>query len=457
MVNKSKSPNSAHAFINYMLSTSFQQQMPATIGFGPVTRDAQVPAELALYFPSENLFLPDWRFLGAHLPEIVDLWNREVGTVMALYESGAAVDDTEKKQASHPTSGETYLGIDQVTIAYGGLTVLHALSLSIAPGEFFCLLGPSGCGKTTTLNVVAGFMALTSGRVTLGGRDVTSLPPQQRRIGLVFQNYALFPHMTVAQNIGYGLRLQRRPAAEIKRKVDELTSLVQLGGKTERYPRQLSGGEQQRVAIARALAIEPDLLLLDEPLSNLDARLREDMRGELKRIQRATGVTTVFVTHDQEEAFGLGDRVAVMNKGRLEQIGSPAEIYRAPRTQFVARFIGRSNRLSGEAHPDRQRFDIDGHSFACTVGSAASSGPLTLFIRPEDMLISARPFDTNSLAGKIVEAVYGGTIVTYRVDTPIGVLEVAKLGIDGEGFSHGQPVHVSWPAGAGVLLADGQP
>ena len=240
-----------------------------------------------------------------------------------------------------------YLTLDGIEVKYGEVVALPPVSLGIKPGEFFCLLGPSGCGKTTTLNVVAGFIRVNGGKVVLDGRDITDLPPQRRQIGVVFQSYALFPHMTAAQNIGYGLRLRRMPPDDMARRVKESLSLVRLDGKGDRYPKQLSGGEQQRVAIARALAIEPRLLLLDEPLSNLDARLREEMRNELKRIQRTTGVTTIFVTHDQEEAFGAGDRIAVLNKGIVEQVVTPAEIYKRPVSSFVAGFIGRSNRLRG--------------------------------------------------------------------------------------------------------------
>ena len=240
-----------------------------------------------------------------------------------------------------------HLSLEGVGVTYGNVRALPPLSLKINSCEFFCLLGPSGCGKTTTLNVIAGFIATDSGRVLLDGRDITRLPPQKRQIGVVFQNYALFPHMTAADNIAYGLKLQKVPSADIDRQVAGLLELVQLENKGGRYPKNLSGGEQQRVAIARALAIKPQLLLLDEPLSNLDARLRDEMRTELKRIQRLTGVTTVFVTHDQQEAFTAGDRIAVLNKGIVEQVGTPTEIYERPASHFVARFIGRSNEIRG--------------------------------------------------------------------------------------------------------------
>lgn len=349
-----------------------------------------------------------------------------------------------------------YLDLDQIEVAYAGVTALHPLSLDIERGEFFCLLGPSGCGKSTTLGVIAGFLQANSGRVFIDGRDVTELPPQQRRIGVVFQSYALFPHMTIAENIGYGLKIQKRDRAEIGRCVSSLLELVRLEGKGERYPRNISGGEQQRVAIARALAAEPSLLLLDEPLSNLDARLREQMRGELKRIQRSTGVTTVFVTHDQEEAFGVGDRIAVLNQGRLEQLGTPVEIYRNPRTSFVAKFIGRSNCLRGQLSADGEMLQVNGHAFRTAkrvdVGAADSC---VLYLRPEELLLSQSPEQANSVPGVITESVYGGAIVNYRVRCDLGELESCRLAGQGPTISVGDAVHVGWLPESGALLGNG--
>jgi len=237
---------------------------------------------------------------------------------------------------------------------FGGVRAVDALDLAVCEGELLSLLGPSGCGKTTTLNLIAGFVAPTAGRVIVDGEDVTARPPHQRGLGVVFQSYALFPHMSVFENVAFGLRERRVPAPEIARRVGEALALVRLQGQGERRPRQLSGGMQQRAALARALVYAPRVLLLDEPLAALDRKLREEMRAELREILREVGITTVFVTHDQSEALSLSDRLAVMNEGRIEQLGSPREVYERPATRFVADFIGASSRLRGRASaPDR--------------------------------------------------------------------------------------------------------
>jgi putative spermidine/putrescine transport system ATP-binding protein len=348
-----------------------------------------------------------------------------------------------------------YLDLDQIEVAYAGVTALHPLSLGIQRGEFFCLLGPSGCGKSTTLGVVAGFLPPSSGRVSIDSRDVTVLPPQQRRIGVVFQSYALFPHMTVAENIGYGLKMQKRNGGEVESRIATLLELVRLEGKGKRFPRQLSGGEQQRVAIARALAIEPRILLLDEPLSNLDARLREQMRSELKRIQRTTGVTTVFVTHDQEEAFGIGDRIAVLNQGRLEQLGTPVEIYRHPKTSFVAKFIGRSNCLHGQLSADGEVFNVNGYAFRnASRENRATANSHVLYLRPEELLLSLVPEQPNSIPGSITEIIYGGAVVNYRICCDLGELEACRIAGHGPVWSVGDEVHIGWTPQSGALLSD---
>jgi putative spermidine/putrescine transport system ATP-binding protein len=348
------------------------------------------------------------------------------------------------------------LRLEGAEVSYGAALTLHGISLDVQPGEFFCLLGPSGCGKTTMLNVIAGFLPLRAGRVFLGGEDVTAMPPQRRKIGVVFQSYALYPHMNVEDNVGYGLKVQKRPPEAIRQRVAEMLALVQLTGKEKRYPRQLSGGEQQRVAIARALAIEPRLLLMDEPLSNLDARLRDEMRTELKRIQRAAGVTTIFVTHDQAEALGLGDRVAVINAGRIEQIGAPREIYRAPATPFVAGFVGRSNVIDGHVEPGgggavlrvgELRFDMEGPAWS-------RAGAVGLFLRPEELTLSRTPLSGNSVPGTIVDVVYGGLTVTCRVRTALGELEICQVGRPGLDPQNGEAVHVGWAAEAGCPMPE---
>jgi ABC-type Fe3+/spermidine/putrescine transport system ATPase subunit len=241
----------------------------------------------------------------------------------------------------------TELALEHVTKSFGDTVAVDDLSLAIGEGEFVCLLGPSGCGKTTTLRIIAGFETPDRGAIRLGGEDVTAVPSRRRDIGLVFQHYALFPHMTVAQNVGYGLRMRRYDPARIAREVGAALDLVRLGSLAARYPGQLSGGQQQRVALARALAIRPRLLLMDEPLSNLDAKLRDDMRAEIRRIQKEVGITTVFVTHDQAEAFALADRIGVMMHGRLQQLSDPVALYETPASATVGGFIGQVNSLTG--------------------------------------------------------------------------------------------------------------
>ena len=240
-----------------------------------------------------------------------------------------------------------YLELDGVTKRYGRTAVVEDLSLEVEEGEMLCLLGPSGCGKTTTLRIVAGFEEVNAGRVVLRGVEVTGWVPERRSIGLVFQNYALFPHLTVAENIGFGLRMRKASASVIAIAVADALKLVQLEGLGARYPRQLSGGQQQRVALARAVVSRPQLLLLDEPLSNLDAKLRDTMREEIRRVQRAVGITAILVTHDQTEALAMADRMAVMDGGRIVQIGAPVEVYRRPAHPFIAGFIGQANLLEG--------------------------------------------------------------------------------------------------------------
>lgn len=248
--------------------------------------------------------------------------------------------------------------VERLSKAFAGKTVLDVEGFEVGNGEFFSLLGPSGCGKTTTLRCIAGSMDPDGGRIFIGGRDMLAVPTYRRNLGMVFQSYALFPHMTVAENVGYGLEERGASRADVRRKVAEFVELVGLRGFEPRHPHQLSGGQQQRVALARALAYGPDVLLLDEPFSSLDVKLRVSMRAELKRLQQVLGVTTIFVTHDQQEALSLSDRIAVMNAGRIEQIGSPDQVYEAPRTLFVADFVGSTNLLAGRVE------DIDGESGA---------------------------------------------------------------------------------------------
>src|SRR6202166_5351261 len=239
----------------------------------------------------------------------------------------------------------TFLQLNNLQKSYGANTVVREFDLSIERGEFVSFLGPSGCGKTTTLRMVAGFESPTTGAIHIDGKDVTRLRPNQRNVGMVFQSYALFPNMTVAENVGFGLKTAGRSAGEIRLRVEEMLRLIKLPALAGRYPYQLSGGQQQRVALARALAIKPQVLLLDEPLSALDAKIRVSLREEIRAVQRTLGITTIFVTHDQEEALSMSDRIVVMNEGRVEQIGAPFEIYNFPKTRFVASFVGTLNIL----------------------------------------------------------------------------------------------------------------
>ena len=297
---------------------------------------------------------------------------------------------------------------------------MRDVSFTAGQGEFVSLLGPSGCGKTTTLRTIAGFEMPTQGEIRLGDVEVANLPPWKRDIGVVFQTYALFPFLTTAENVAFGLKMRRRPRQEIAERVKGALSIVGLTGLEDRYPRQMSGGQRQRVALARALVIQPRLLLLDEPLSNLDAKLRDEMRLELKRIQRESGITTVFVTHDQEEAFSLSDRVIVMNGGSIRQMGTPQEIWRSPNSRFVADFIGVENLLSGTAEAKQGQTVVrleSGHMLTpATPGPR--TGPVTVAIRAGDIRFSADDAP-ESVAGEIVDADYRGDMFVYRVATAV--------------------------------------
>src|SRR5215207_4414904 len=278
--------------------------------------------------------------------------------------------------------------LEQLTKRYEGYPVVNNVSLEVTDGEFFVLLGPSGSGKSTILRMIAGLAGIDAGRVVLHGRDVTAQPPQQRGTGFVFQNYALFRHMSVAENVEFGLRIRKVDAAARRRKRDQLLELVGLSGLGARMPRQLSGGQQQRVALARALAYEPEVLLLDEPFGALDAKIRIDLRRTLRVIQREIGMTTIFVTHDQEEAFELADGLGVMNVGRLLEIGPPDELYLHPQTEFVATFLGTANLLVGRASADGVRIGAL-HFPLNTIARASNDHPVQVLFRPEDVALAA--------------------------------------------------------------------
>jgi iron(III) transport system ATP-binding protein len=308
------------------------------------------------------------------------------------------------------------IAIENVDLSYGPHHVLKDVSLAIKPGEFFAFLGPSGCGKTTLLRVIAGFNRPDRGRVLLQGEDISRLPPWKRDVGMVFQSYALWPHMSVRRNVAFGLEERRLPRAEIDRRVEEALELVGLRALGDRRPSQLSGGQQQRVAVARTVAVRPKVLLLDEPLSNLDAKLRVQVRRELRDLQQRLGLTTIFVTHDQEEANTICDRIAVMNDGVVQQVGTPMELYERPANLFVASFLGTANIVPGEvvgSGADRVFRIGDGVALPITAGAQVAPGAKLVF-RPQDARIGPGG-DGSSLAGTITHREFLGSAVRYGV------------------------------------------
>ena len=308
-----------------------------------------------------------------------------------------------------------YLRLEGVRKAFGSFEALRAIDLAIAHGEFVCFLGPSGCGKTTLLRIVAGLETQTAGRIVQAGRDISLLPPAERDYGIVFQSYALFPNLSVADNVAYGLVNRKVPKTKAAARVDELLKLVGLPGSGAKFPAQLSGGQQQRIALARALATSPGLLLLDEPLSALDAIVRVHLRQEIRSLQRKLGVTTIMVTHDQEEALSVADRIVVMNHGVIEQVGTPMEVYRDPATPFVADFVGKINVLTGRLHPGRD-LRIGDSRFACE-HDTETERDVKVYLRPEDVL--ARPIapgDVNVFDGAIDKIEFLGSYCLVRVN-----------------------------------------
>ncbi|MDJ0955662.1 MAG: putative 2-aminoethylphosphonate ABC transporter ATP-binding protein [Arenicellales bacterium] len=287
---------------------------------------------------------------------------------------------------NNATSQQPYLRITDLTKKFGAFTALDKISLEIFDGEFVCFLGPSGCGKTTLLRAIAGLDIQTYGRIEQGGQDISALPPTERDFGIVFQSYALFPNMTVSKNIAYGLENRNAGKKEIAQRVEELLELVGLPEQAQKYPAQLSGGQQQRIALARALATSPGLLLLDEPLSALDAKVRVHLRHEIRSLQERLDVTTVMVTHDQEEALTMADRIVIMNDGIIEQVGTPLEVYREPETVFVADFIGTMNFISGTID-GVQTVAVGGQSLRCNTDGLASGSQVTVAVRPEDIVV----------------------------------------------------------------------
>ncbi|MGY2402282.1 ABC transporter ATP-binding protein [Pseudomonas sp. SDO5271_S396] len=336
-----------------------------------------------------------------------------------------------------------FLQLNALSKRYGAVDAVVATDLAVEKGEFVSLLGPSGCGKTTTLQMIAGFVDVSGGQIMLDGRDITHAKPASRGLGVVFQSYALFPHMTVRDNVAFGLKMRKVPAAEIANKVKTVLELVRLAQHAERYPRELSGGQRQRVALARALVIEPPVLLLDEPLSNLDANLREEMQFEIRRIQCAVGITTLMVTHDQAEALSISDRVVVMQAGRVTQIDAPYKLYEHPRTRFISDFVGKANLLAG---------DYDSLGLA-QVRLESGDGELTLSLRPEKIqMVDA---GSGRLQGKVLDRYFFGSQWLYRVDTRLGEIAVVRSNDGSAPLGCGAVVGLDWQAELlRVLAAD---
>ena len=336
-----------------------------------------------------------------------------------------------------------------LTKRFGSLTVLDNISLEVESGKLVCLLGPSGCGKTTALRLVAGFMEPTAGEIALGDRVVSSpartLPPEQRNVSMVFQSYALWPHMTVAQNVAYGLELRKLARADIATKVAAILATTRLGPLAERYPAELSGGQQQRVSLARALIVEPDTLLLDEPLSNLDANLREEMRFEVRRLHDAYRYTTIYVTHDQSEAMTTADLIAVMNAGRIEQLGTPQEVYDTPRSEFTARFLGGSNILRGKAL-DATHMTFSGTTIECRGAPMMPGAAAAVSVRQHEIRLSGgQPSDAhNAVEGRVVRNVFLGAARDYIVEAKDGT-QLRVTADPRESFDPGAAVWLTLP------------
>lgn len=355
---------------------------------------------------------------------------------------------------------EAAISLDKVSMRFGQVTALRSTSLKVRKGEFLTLLGPSGSGKSTLLNMIAGSLAPSEGRIYLGARDITFAPPRERGIGMVFQNYALMPHMTVFENVAYPLRVRREPKAMIRKKVHDALERVGLTGFESRKPKQMSGGQQQRVGIARCIVYSPSIIMMDEPLGALDKNLREQMQDEIKRLHTDLGTTFIYVTHDQEEALNMSDRICLMSVGEIAQLGTPDELYFAPRNRFVAEFIGESNLISGRlTSPDRFRAGC-GREFMAPITKASGDRECLLMIRPERLMLRPREQAAdqamNALDGKIAGISFIGGMTRVKVEIDNGTILTSKT-ISEHGASHLQPgtqVRLEWDPRSSVILDD---
>ncbi len=348
--------------------------------------------------------------------------------------------------------------LNKVKKSFGDFVALHELDLDIQEGEFLTLLGPSGCGKTTTLRLVAGFIEPTNGSILLGDQDVTQVAPQHREIGMVFQDYALFPHMTIADNIGFGLKERRYPKNDINERVKELLDLIRLPEVHDRYPAEVSGGQQQRIAVARAVAYPPKVLLMDEPLGALDLKLRETMQIELRRIQQELAITTIYVTHDQIEAMNMSDRIVVMNAGRIEQMGSAEDIYNFPKTRFVADFVGQINLFDAvikKETPEYLLVGIANKEIRAPLPSVKMEGGISVGVRPEhiNLVDTAEPSSTsNSLTGTLVGRTFTGNLTRLFIDVGLDKPVVVETNPQNAPSTIGSNVTLSWPIDLSIIL-----
>jgi spermidine/putrescine ABC transporter ATP-binding subunit len=357
-------------------------------------------------------------------------------------------------------SGKGALELDGIIKRYGDERVVDAVSAKIQPGEFFSLLGPSGSGKTTTLMMIAGFVVPDGGTIRVDGADLTHVPPQRRGLGMVFQNYAIFPHLNVFENVAFPLRARHVADADLRQRVTAALELVRLDRFAQRFARQLSGGQQQRVAIARAIVFQPSIVLMDEPLGALDKNLRYEMQVEIKDIQQRLGMTVVYVTHDQEEAMNMSDRIAIMNHGRIEQLGPPGVIYERPANEFVARFLGEANVIEGTietvAHDEALLRTRDGTALRARLDRDATPGrPASLFVRPEKLAFGEGR-DDNNVTGTVRRRSFLGSMIRTVVQTGSGTqltVDLANLG-DGDGPEVGASVSVCWSVAHSMILLD---